>query len=490
MMKLLKNEFPGWKYKVSRIKSIFSPNITLHDDKSGMKIEKNVLIPMRDGVSLCANIFRPLGDKPTPVIMSAHPYGKDSFCIKGAWRNRFRFSYRISHQIKPITLSTWTSWEAPDPVFWVKKGYTVINLDTRGFHQSPGVASVLSDQEAQDYYDAIEWAAEQSWSNGSVGLCGLSYLSISQWKVAALPPPSLKAICPWEGFTDAYRDFFYHGGIREQGFSAIWLRTVAKSGKLKIDYSMEVKHRKLRDLFYKKMIPPLEKITVPALIGATFSDQDMHTPGSFRAFCNINSPQKWVYTHRGPKWATFYSSEALACQLKFFNHFLKQENNGWEKTPPVRLEVRDTHNEITVVRWIENWPPKDIAWQKLYLQFSTGQLNIEPPLLKDQADIALHLPAGRIDFYYTIERDTQIIGPMLLAMGAYFDKICDARLFVKVWKYSDGVNVPFEGTLGYGYDSVSQGFLRVNLNDKDFTIETCYQSEPAYDRQLVIQPKQ
>jgi putative CocE/NonD family hydrolase len=70
-----------------------------------------------------------------------------------------------------------------------------------------------------NYYDLIEWAGMQSWSSGLVGLDGVSYLAISQYKVAALKPPSLAAICPWEGLSDLYRDFAYPGGVREDGFS-------------------------------------------------------------------------------------------------------------------------------------------------------------------------------------------------------------------------------------------------------------------------------
>lgn len=97
-------------------------------------------------------------------------------------------------------------------------GYVVINADTRGSGKSGGGKSVLSDQEALDYYDLIEWAAIQPWSNGKVGLNGVSYLAISQYKVAALKPPHLAAICPWEGFSDFYQDLGRPGGIREDGF--------------------------------------------------------------------------------------------------------------------------------------------------------------------------------------------------------------------------------------------------------------------------------
>jgi uncharacterized protein len=78
----------------------------------------------------------------------------------------------------------------------VPRGYAVVNCDLRGFGHSDGEGTMLSDAEAHDYYDLIEWAAAQPWSTGRVGLNGDSYLALSQWRVAALRPPHLAAICP------------------------------------------------------------------------------------------------------------------------------------------------------------------------------------------------------------------------------------------------------------------------------------------------------
>ena len=77
---------------------------------------------------------------------------------------------------------------------------------------------MLRPLDAQDYYDLIEWAASQPWCAGRVGLMGVSYLAMSQWHVAALKPPHLRAIVPWEGVTDLYRELAFHGGIPETKF--------------------------------------------------------------------------------------------------------------------------------------------------------------------------------------------------------------------------------------------------------------------------------
>jgi putative CocE/NonD family hydrolase len=105
----------------------------------------------------------------------------------------------LIRQPEPLAFSAYTTWEAPDPGFWVSRGYAVVNLDLRGFGTSEGTGELLSAQEADDYSHAIAWAAAQPWSSAKVGLNGVSYLAIRQWRVAALRPPALAAICPWEG---------------------------------------------------------------------------------------------------------------------------------------------------------------------------------------------------------------------------------------------------------------------------------------------------
>jgi len=120
--------------------------------------------------------------------------------------------------VKEGDTSKYTAFEAPDPTYWIPSGYAVVVIDVRGTWFSEGTAHFLAPEEAQDFYDAIEWAGTQPWSNGKVGLSGVSYLAQLQWRVAELNPPHLAAINPWEGFTDWYREFAYHGGIPETSF--------------------------------------------------------------------------------------------------------------------------------------------------------------------------------------------------------------------------------------------------------------------------------
>ena len=104
-------------------------------------------------------------------------------------------------------------WEVVDPEKWVPDGYVVIRVDSRGAGRSPGVIDIWSLREAQDLAQCVEWAGVQPWSNGKVGLNGISYYAENQWQCAALQPKHLAAICLWEGAADFYRDMAHHGGI-------------------------------------------------------------------------------------------------------------------------------------------------------------------------------------------------------------------------------------------------------------------------------------
>jgi predicted acyl esterase len=153
---------------------------------------------------------------------------------------------------------------------------------------------VLSPQDADDFYDVIEWAGAQPWSNGSVGTIGVSYLAISQWAAAGLNPPSLKAMVPWEGQTDSFREVLYHGGVPETTFTKFWLNRVnglANTPPLPDHDFFQLIHRDpqaMTGIREQQFIRP-ELSEVPALVAATWSDQGLHTRGSFGGFAKSSA---------------------------------------------------------------------------------------------------------------------------------------------------------------------------------------------------------
>lgn len=295
------------RYALARLKGILRPQVTVFEPApETIVIHRDVEVITRDGTVLRVNVHLPAAGGPFPVVLCAHPYGKDHLPTKkksGSYK--VSFQYRALRQTGPVRFSSLTGWEAPDPAFWVSQGYAVVNCDLRGCGTSDGTAAVLSDQEGEDVYDLIEWAGTALWSTGAVATVGVSYLAVSQWKAAALHPPSLRAMIPWEGFTDAYRELLRPGGIQVVGFVKLWARGM-RQDRLSYDVAVENSKHPLRDDFWQSLVPDLSKIEVPALICGSFSDNNLHSRGSIRGFEQISSTEKHLHTHRSGKWAYFY----------------------------------------------------------------------------------------------------------------------------------------------------------------------------------------
>lgn len=429
-------------------------------------VERDVRVTMRDGIALALNVYRPAGGERVPVVMSVTPYGKDALPD----RVGMTFMRLAGVRFGRLDCSQWTGFEAPDPLFWTTAGYAVVQADVRGMHASEGHAGVLTDDDARDYCELIEWAAQQSWSSGAVGLIGVSYLCMSQWRAAALRPPGLRAIVPWEGVTDMLRELGYQDGIPETGFIDVWWRNRFRRGHnrrfaLAEDFPAERDARPLDDAWWAGRRPALESIDVPALVCASWSDQGLHTRGSFEGFERIASPQKWLFTHGRRKWEVFYAAESRALQLRFFDHFLKGADNGWEGTPRVRLEVRSSRDEYDV-RHEDAWPPRGITYTPLYLDAHAGTLVPVAPEYPEA--VRYDARTGCATFVHRFERTTELTGSMTLKLWVATSAGDDLDLFAALRKFDPrGGEVRFYGYNGYADDCVAKGWLRASHRDLD-----------------------
>lgn len=461
-------------YSRSRVAALIRPPVTVTPAPADLRVSREVAVPMKDGVILRANVYRPAGDDAVPVILSAHPYGKDNHPHRTRRGWSLNPQYRIMHQPEPVAISSETGWEAPDPVWWVSKGYAVINADLRGAGSSDGVGSLFSDAEAADIFELVEWAGTRPWSTGSVGMLGVSYLAMSQYKVAALHPPHLKAVCPWEGFTDAYRDFMTPGGVVESGFAKVWLALSRRVARLSVDLGSERTAHPLRDAWWDDLTPSLGRIAVPMLVCTSFSDAGLHSVGSMRAFQHAGSTERFAYAHRGPKWATFYSEPARTAQERFFDRYLK--HHDVPKPPPLRLEVRESRRKVVAVRDESEWPLARTDWTSLYLGLG-GRLCLSPGAA---GSIGFRLRGAAAAFTWTIEEDVELTGPMALKVWVSLEGTTDAHLFVGIEKRRGARVVGFEGSYGYGRDRVATGRLRVALRQLDEELSTPHQPEHTF----------
>lgn len=453
------------------------PNVQVTEISPSVKILRDVHIPTRDGSYLSANVYMPSYEGAFPALLSLHPARKDVLCKNGYMHIQLRFA----RQPGTISFSDETSFEAPDPDFWVANGYVVINIDKRGFGLSPKGASpqkFFDQEEIENLYDAVEWAGVQPWSNGNVGLLGVSYLAINQYKVAAMNPPHLKAICPWEGVSDLYKDWFYPGGVREDGFTPFFSGRIQKFGYA-MDLRKEQVEHETRDDWWKSFVADYEKITVPMLNCVSFASQMMHTRGSQRVHQRAGSEHKWLYTHRSGEWTAYYSTEVNALMLKFFDYFLKGIDNGMLEHPKVRLEIREFGHEVKEVRYEDQWPPKNASWTPFYLDGQHGSLSESADRPDSEASFAL--AKDSLHYSYTFDRDTEIVGPMKLTLYIALEGCDDANLFAGIQKFHGGKEVNFDGTYGFPNDIVTKTAQRVALRRVNESLSMPYSPEHDFD---------
>jgi predicted acyl esterase len=328
-------------------------------------LEKDVDVPTRDGARLKADVFRPDDGGKFPAILNLGPYQKDK-----PW-------------IVPPTLeekpNAWMNWETVNPQWWVPRGYAAVRIDGRGSGQSPGQCEPWSLAEAVDFYDAIEWAAAQPWCNGKVGLLGISYYAINQWFVANLQPPSLKAIIPWEGFADIYRDALYHGGILSlfmtNWFTAHMLHHMLGRASRHLPDGWQVNtlhfwlHNNLDSGALRGAQAQWEKIDVPMFSVGNWSGMGLHLRGNTEAFMRAATPHKKLRIQLGSHVHPFYTEDARRDQIRFFDYWLKDIANGVMDEPAVKLAIRKG-GDAFAWRSEHEWPLARTRWTKFYLDLT------------------------------------------------------------------------------------------------------------------------
>ncbi len=474
-MIIKKNTF---KQVIQKISNLVKPkNYTVIKTSSSIRILRDVHIPLRDGSYLSANIYMPKGQSKYPVLLSLYSGRKDVVCKDGY----MHIQYRFARQPGKLVFSDETSFEAPDPNFWALNGYAILNIDKRGFGLSPKAKktqSFFDDEEILDIYDAIEWAGIQEWSNGNVGMVGVSYLAINQYKTASMNPPHLKAICPWEGVSDLYKDWFYYCGVREDGFTPFFMNRVSQMGDVVNIRPHQLKHE-TRDSYWKAFAPDLEKITLPMLNCVSYSCQMFHSSGSFRAYERVSSKYKWLYTHRNGEWTEYYSQEVQSLMLKFFDYYLKEIKNGMDQHPKVRLEIREFGDTVKEVRYVDQFPPKAVVWTKYYL--NNENMSLKECFRSSDKNLQFDLKNGSLTYTYKFTQDIEIVGPMKLTLNIELEETDDANIFVGIQKFHDGKEVEFEGVYGFPNDIVAKTALRVALRTVNENLSTPYTPEYDFD---------
>lgn len=459
---------------------------TMHYGLKYMVFEKDVPVKTRDGTILYVNVCRPPSDGRFPVIVSFDIYGKDSIHIDSGMPAGGPYT------LGQYDASLFAPWEAPDPGFWVPNGYVVVKAAARGVSGSTGKISPMSLLEAEDFYDVIEWCGVQAWSNGKVATNGVSYLAMTQWRVGQLNPPHLAAMIPWEGVSDLYREWAFHGGIPETSFCPFLDALVKKSWPDAELDELDAGKRQhpFLDAYWKERHGDLSNIKVPLYVCASWSTQGLHSRGTIEGFRQASSEHKWLEIHGRKEWESYFSRECLERQLRFCDYFLKDEENDWLETPRVRYERRirfyDGRTELTSA-----WPLPNTRYEKMHLDAANGTMGAGAAIASSSAAYVSTSPntiEGRAVFRCTFERDTEITGYMKLKLWVSAEAADDMDLFVGIRKYDrreQEVHFPDFNHIEHGL--VARGWLRVSHRELDSLRSTDHQPWLKHERALKIQ---
>lgn len=446
----------------------------------GLVIERNLAVTLSDGIRIYYDLYRPdgpAGETDLPVLLSWGPYGKHGLSNQVFWPRS---------GVNPEWLSPLTPFEGADPVRWGAKGYAVAIVDPRGAWLSEGDFRHNGIGEAEDCVETIRWLADQPWSNGKVGMTGVSYLACIQFWAAAQRPPELAAINPWEGFTDWYREFAYHGGIPETGFAPRASDNIRFSLGRTEDTWENIQAHPLIDGFWRSKEIDFEAIDVPAYVVASWADQGLHTRGTLEAYKRISSKQKWLEVHGQKKWAHYYRPESQARREQFFDHFLKTRPTSVPAWPPVQIEVREGAG-VAAVRAEQEWPIARTVATPLWLDTAGPRLGATPP--GAASSFTYDANAGRAVFDYCFEADTEISGHASLRLWVEAHGSDDMDLFIALQKL-DGAGDPVGMTFYAFFENgpVALGWLRVSHRETDPGRSSELQPYHRHDREDLIEP--
>lgn len=454
--------------------------------------EKDVAVTMRDGVTIYADVFRPVGSEKVPVIIAWSPYGKS-----GGTAPRTTNLFNMLGMDNSM-LSGLAKFEGPDPAYWCAQGYAICNPDARGIAHSEGDIHMIGTQEGRDGHDLIEWLAAQNWCNGKVGMSGTSYLAFSQWFIAAEQPPHLAAINPNEGLSDAYRDLSMRGGMPDLWFTKRLQVNHVNTQKVQREgvYEEALRYPLADNPIWQDKIARFDKITTPAYVVASYSNT-LHTQGTFRAWREMASKDKWLRIHNTQEWPDYYDEVNTEDRRLFFDYYLKGVGNGWEQTPRVRYAVLDMEGGDILNQPATQFPPQDVKYTKYFLDGLTRTLTGIPPLQEAKAVYDTQSEPGKASFITRFDRETVMVGYPKVHLWVEADGADDMDLFILVQKLDVNGNhlqqflVPNQGAmmqdLTENGGSVlkykgSNGRLRVSARHLDKELSTDIIPAHSFDR--------
>lgn len=395
-------DIPGWWDREVRLPFKEIPSST-PDRSDQVTDQHDIMIPMRDGVRLSADVYLPEGEGPFPVILVRLPYGKEE---------AYTYMPAIGR-------------------FWAHKGYAFVVQDVRGKFESEGTF-VPFIHEVDDGYDTLEWISQQPWSDGNVGMMGESYYGYTTWAGAVSRHPALRAVAVSTISMDVYRTTFRNGALALQtmGDYAILMDNPTYQNDFRVDWwhlplETLASDAGLSDGLYQMLVDnPVRNavwdernlsqhyadIDIPVLaFGGWY---DVFLVGTLADWQGIRESrsgaaagEQWLIL--GP-WDHEYTPEAThrvgRIELgddpfnrwdemqRFFDRWLMGVENGFEETPPVQYLT------IGANAWhsADQWPPAETTYRQFYFH-SGGVLTGTPPAGDEPADEYTYDPMDPVD---------------------------------------------------------------------------------------------
>jgi len=481
--------------------------------RDGMRIDWDVPIEMDDGIVLRADIFRPIAEGRYPVIFSYGPYGK-GLAFQDGYKTAWEIMSRENPDAVAGTTNNYQNWEVVDPEKWVPDGYACVRVDSRGAGRSPGFLCHNAAREHRDLYLSIEWVAAQPWCSGKVGMNGISYYGANQWRAAAQQPPHLAAICVWEGWSDHYRDGVRHGGIIctfRKNWQDMQVKTVQHgvgergarnriTGELvcgpetltdaelvanRENMWSEMLAREMDGPYFRERSTDFARVQVPLLSAANWGGQGLHTRGNFEGFMRSASERKWLEVHGGSHWAPFYTDYGVGMQKRFFDHFLKGLDNGWDRQPKVQLQVRHPGEKFEM-RHENEWPIARTRWTMFHLDPDGMRLSTTAPAVT--TSLTYEAMGDGLTFRTApLAEPLEITGPSALKLRISASTV-DADLFAVLRVFDpQGKEVVFQGALD-PHTPVGQGWLRASHRKLDPMLSTPWRPYHTHDEKQPLTP--
>ncbi|KAF9701523.1 hypothetical protein EKO04_000001 [Ascochyta lentis] len=441
------HKFSNWWIEFNPSTQVLPKGWSRDPDRRALKEEiiwhKDVAIPLRDGIVIRGDVFLPAKSegKSLPALLPWSPYGKTGAGPQQT--TEFEFL-----GVPKSALSGLEKFEAPDPAEWCPRGYAIVNVDARGAYMSEGNISFYGREEGKDGYDTVEWIAAQDWCNGAVALVGNSWLGTSQWFTAAEKPPHLKAIAPWEGFGDFYRETICRGGIPNSKFWSI-LGSGLEGQNSREDVEQMLAQFPLMNEYWEDKKPRIQAIDIPMYALASYSSC-LHTEGSVRGWKYSSSREKWLRIHHSQEWFDIYSPDAIDDLQRFLDHYLLDKDNGWENTPKVRISLLRYNAPPITSRPEDNYPPSRTVYETFYLDGKTSQLS--KSVSPEESVVSYQSDSWDDDgshFTYTFNRYTELCGFSKVRLYMSCNDLDDMDVYVIIRKLDKNgrallhYNIPF-----------------------------------------------